>query len=265
MSLSKNKINKREFFPQVNSNFNQSSENHYVHLVDEQTNYFLRPISYETIDEAVFNNFNNKFKVGGKLQSLILLDKEAASIRYENYGQYDLLTEYLIPPFFTMWRVGTSPLFRTSPAHKIINYLKPVKKDGGLIYEEYIMPAPRWEVLTYDFKFITNFRERINEIEDQFNEYFKNKRNVITLDTGEKFEIKPKNQDERGSLEKLTRNSNQLQFSYVISYQFDVIGYIRKNENIQKRERPNKIEYSIQENDGKNPEVLTKFITRIVK
>ncbi len=271
MSLKKRKgkdlpenITERKQFPEIYSDFNQTASNNPSHLVDENTNYFQRDITYEMIDKSVYDFFNEKLLVSHFNMPLILLDRDFMSMRYENYMQYDTLNEYLNPPFFTMYRNAVKPLWRVSPANKMVSYTIPKLKNSIVYYEQYLSPPPRWEILTYEFKFISNYRERTNEFENQMNELFKNKRNIVFVDTGERFEIKPEDQNTRSELEKMYGSTNQIQRVFVLTYRFEVHCYIRLASNTQKKERKSIIEYSIVESDGKTEEKIQNFSTRII-
>lgn len=205
--------------------------------VDKNTSFFLRSITLENIDEAIFRQFHRKFYIGKKPVDLILLDAEVAAYKYQNAEQFDKIKEYLNLPYFIMWRESAKPLYRSSPAQKFITYSVPTHKPQGLVYEEYLVPAPMYMKFPITFKFLTTFRENTNQLEQQMAEYFKNKRNLIILD-GERFEIMPANKDTLGILEIIDREG-QGRTLYVTTYQLEVIGYLRDSKDVQKREAVN--------------------------
>ncbi len=271
MSLGKKKnvteeqFKNRNEFPELYPDFNDTSSLNYSQWVDEDGNFNPREIDYELIDKSVYESLNQRFMIAGKPMPIIVLDRDFLSVRYENYQQYDTLQEYLSPPFFTMYRTGTRPLWRVNPLYKPTIYSIPKKKDVGVVYELYKMPPPRWEIMTYEFKFISNYRERANEFENQMNEYFKNKRNIITIDTGDRFVIKPSNQDERAITEKLAGSSNNIQRVYALTYTLEVIGYLRDPKLVEKVEKKSVIEYQIIESGKISGENIQKFTTRIIR
>lgn len=176
---------------------------------------------------------------------LILLDAEVAAYKLQHPEQFDKIKEYLNLPYFIMWRESSKPLFRTSPAQKFVIYTVPVNRPQGLVYEEYVTPAPILMRFPFVFKFLSTFRENTNQFEQQMANYFKNKRNLLILD-GERFEIMPANKDELGSLEIVDREG-QGRTLYITTYNLEVIGYLRDLKDIQKREAVNTIALKITE------------------
>lgn len=249
-------------YPAVISEYNDTSDLNWSQYVDDNTNFILRPISYENIDEAVFIEFNKRFTISNKQIGLILIDAEVASLQHNNFEQFDTVKGYLNMPYFTVWRSGISPWIRSSPSNKPIIYTIPKKKAQGIVYEEYIMPVPKVEKLHFVFKFLSVYREHLNQFESQMNDYFKNKRNVLVLDN-ERFEIMPANQDERGSLEVTDREGVNGQTLYVLTYEVDVIAYTRRIEDIQKRERPNAVEFTIVDDSGAQLTQIDQVATRL--
>lgn len=249
-------------YPSVTTNYNETSPNNPSNAVDENTNFVLRPITYENIDQAVYEEFNKRFTISNKQLGVILLDAEIASMQYDNFEQFDKTKGYLNLPFFTMWRNNIAPLFRSSPSHKPSTYIIPKKKAQGIVYEEYIMPVPKWEKLSYVFKFLSNYRENVNVFENQMNNYFKNKRNIINLDN-ERFQIMPTDQDTRGTLEVIDREGSSGQSLYVLTYEITVWAYTRRLEDVQKRERKNTFDIKITERDGRGSTDITQTATRL--
>lgn len=231
------------------SKWNETSPANPSHLVDEETNFVLRPISYESLDQAVFEEFNKRFKIKTKDLPLIQLDAEVASTIFQNHEQINSYKKYINLPYFTVWRSKTSPMFRVSPSYKPIVYVVPKTKAQGLVYEEWITPPPQLQKLTYVFKFLSNFRSNTNEHEAQMMHYFKNKRNVILVD-GERFEIQPTDPNVIGELETIEREGVENQSLYILTYELELWCYIRKLEDVQKRERPNRLLMQFKEKGG---------------
>lgn len=231
------------------SKWNETSPNNPSHLVDEQTDFALRPITYENLDQAVFNEFNKRFKIRGKDLGLIQLDAEVASTIFQSHEQINNYKKYINLPYFTVWRSKTSPMYRVSPSYKPVIYAIPKMKAQGLVYEEWITPPPQMQKLSYVFKFLSNYRGSINEHEEQMMRYFKNKRSIILLDN-ERFEIQPSDPDSIGALETIEREGVENQTLFVLTYELELWCYIRKIEDIQKRERPNRVLMTIKERGG---------------
>lgn len=231
------------------SKWNETSPKNPSHLVDEHTNFVLRPISYENLDQAVFNEFNRRFKIKNKSLPLISLDAEVASTIFQSHEQINNYKKYINLPYFTVWRSKTSPMFRVSPSYKPIVYIVPKMKAQGLVYEEWITPPPQMQKLTYVFKFLSNYRSSANEHEEQMMRYFKNKRNIILVE-GERFEIQPTDSDVIGQLEVIDRENVENQSLYMVTYELELWCYIRKAEDVQKRERPNRIMLQFKEKGG---------------
>lgn len=249
-------------YPQTRTNYNETSDGNPSHNVDEFTNFALRPITYENLDEAVFKEFHNRWQVSNKQMPILLLDAEVASLPAQNYMQFDQVKGYLNLPYFTMWRSGVQPLYRSSPSNKPVVYAIPKMKAQGLVYEEWICPVPKMEQLNYTFKFMSVYREHINQFENHFNEYFKNKRNIIILDF-ERFEIMPSDQDQRGQLEVIDREGVNGQSLYVLTYELKLIAYTRRLEDIQKRERKNTFDIRITERSGGKLQTFNATATRL--
>lgn len=251
-------------YPKNFSNYNETGDGNPSHLVDQYTNFVLRPITYENLDEAVFKEFHNRWTISNKQLPILLLDAEVASLPAQNYMQFDQVKGYLNLPYFTMWRSKVSPLYRSSPSNKPVVFAIPKKKEQGIVYEEWITPPPKVERLSYTFKFMTVYREHVNHFEAYMNDYFKNKRNVIVLDW-ERFEIMPSNSEERGTLEVVDREGVNGQSLYVITYELDLIAYTRRKEDIQKRERKNTVDIRITERSGGKITTLNQTATRLPK
>ena len=263
MSLrKKNIIN--TFVPQTDPF--QPSPNIYnsINQQDPYTNFNPRKIDLENIDEAFFMNFNNRFIIAGKQLNLISLDSDLASMEFQNVLQFDELTKYLNFPYFTFWRSNTAPWWKISPSNKPIIYTIPKTKAQGLVYEEYIMVPPKPYKLTYTVKFLTTFREYTNKFEEQMAEYFKNKSNVLFLD-GERFEIRSVNQDDLATLTVVDREGVNGQSLYILSYELCVYGFLRKPDDIQKRERINTFSLKIKEDRGKTTAEIKQIASRLPK
>lgn len=251
--MSLRKRNRLEY-PSVVSTFNETNSLNPSHFVDESSNFFLRNLTLENIDQAVFETFQRRFIVATKSVNLISLDADVASMRFQNPQSFDTGKQYLNFPYFTYWRSATNPLTRNSPTNKPSIYVVPRKLPQGVIYTEYIVPPPILLKLNYTFKFITTFRDHLNEFETQMLDFFKNKRNIVIWD-GERFEIMPNEQFTGGTLETVDREGSVGQSMYVITYDLQVIAYTRDISQIQKRERPNTYSFQVVERSG--PELIS--------
>lgn len=249
-------------YPKVVSTFNLTNSLDPSQSIGNTTNFFLRPITLENIDQCVFEALHKRFKIAGKELNLIPLDAEIAAIRFQNPGSFDSLKQYLSLPYFTMWRNGVLPITRSSSANKPTTYVVPTMKPQGVVYTEYIMPPPQLLRLSFTFKFVTTYREYLNEFETHLLEYFKNKRNVIEWD-GERFEIMPAEQFTGGTLETVEREGSNGQSLYVLTYEIQVIAYTRDISQIQKRERPNTFTLNIEEKSGSQLDTLSGTISRL--
>ena len=254
----------RTEFPWTFNNYNETNDGNPSHDVDENTNFFLRNITLENIDESVFAAFDKRFIIANKAINLIPLDAELTAMRFQNPVEYDELKGYLNLPYFTMWRNSTNPLYRVSATNKPLVYAIPRKKAQGVVYDEYIMPVPQLLSLGYTFKFITTYREHTNSFEQFMLEYFKNKRNVIVLD-GERFEIMPAAPDVIGALEVVEREGSNGQSLYVLTFEMKVTAYLRDIKQIKKRERPNTLFVQISERSGPRLTSILKTETRLPK
>ena len=225
-------------YKHLQSNYNQSGYNNPTHLENIPTNFVLKTLTLEDCDRGVYEEFNKRFRISNKWMPLIILDAELVSIHYQNYEQFDTDKQYLNGPYFTMFRKQAIPKYRTNPAYKPVMYTVPKMKANGLVYEDYIAEGPlSWE-LVYDLKFISNFREYTNEMEAQMRHYFRNKRNIIVVDT-QRFSIGPTNQDALAQVEIINRESVEQKTMYVSTYELKLYCWTFDASNVQKRERPN--------------------------
>jgi hypothetical protein len=255
------KSTKKEY-PAVFSDYNNTPASNPSHLVDDNTNFNLRPITLENIDEVVWSAFNTRFNIGGKYITLIPLDADVASLKFQNPLQFNEKKGYLNLPYFTMWRSSTAPMTRTSPTNKPIIYAIPKQKPQGVVYEEWIMPPPQMLKVNYTFKFVTSFREHLNQFEQYMLEYFKNKRNILILDN-ERFEIQPSNLEQISSIEVADKEGSVGQSLYIATYELFVTAYLRDISQIQKRERPNIMSLQIVERSGPILSSINQTETRL--
>jgi hypothetical protein len=254
MAIKKRSINEKTGYtdyPHLNNNENNSNPNQPSHLANLPTNFNLKSISLEDCDQAVFTEFNNRFLIAENLMPIVLLDAELASMKEQNYKQYDKDKEYLNGPFLTMYRKESKPKYRTNPTTKKVIYAIPVQKENGVVFEEYIYDGPLAYDLIFDFKFITNYREYSNKFEEQFRYYFRNKRNIIIVNN-ERFSIGPVSYDNFSSLELVNRDAVDQRTMYVTTYELKLECFVRDLSNMQKRERPNryKIDFQVQDEKG---------------
>ena len=181
MPIKKRSINSQGFqedYVHLKSNYNESGPNSPSHYTNDPTNFNLKSISLEDLDQAVFNEFHNKYIIANKTMPLMLLDAEITSLQNDNYIQFDKEKGFLNLPFFTMYRKENKPLRRTNPGYKQVIYTVPKMKENGIVYEEYITEAPNERILVYELSFVTNYREYCNEMETQMSNFFRNKRNI---------------------------------------------------------------------------------------
>ncbi len=226
--------------------YNTSSPNNPSHIVDQNTNFVLRPITLETIDEAVFRTFDKRWQIRNKNLDLILLDAEVASLKFQHPENFNKIKEYLNLPYFVGWRAGSGKLlYRTSPSKKSIIYTIPTMKPQGLVYEEYIMPSPQLLKFPYTLKFLSTYRQSLNEFEVYMTNQFKNKLNQIEVDK-ERFIISPVDTKDAGKLDVNKRESNGRTL-YTLTYDLEITGYLRDISQVQKREKPNTFNIQISE------------------
>lgn len=255
----------RTEYPETQSDYNTTRPDNPSHFVDQDTSWVLRDITLESLDGAIWQEFNNRFIVANKAVNLIMLDADIASMQFENPQQFDTANGYLNFPYFTIWRNKTAPKTRTSPSNKPTTYIVPVTKAQGVVYEEYRVPPPIMLELTYVFKFLTTYRQYTNEMEQHMLEYFKNKRNVIDFE-GERFEVAPASQFELAELDVADREGVNGQSLYVLTWTITMYAYTRNSKDVQKRERPNSYNITITEK-GKieADDTITQFETRLPK
>lgn len=246
-------------YQNLRTNYNTSNYNNYSHKEDFRTNYNLTNITLEDLDMAVYNEFNKRFHIGEKDMPILLLDAEVPALMNDNYEQFDLDKGFLNLPFLTLFRTKTTRLRKTNPANKMVAYAIPKKKENGIVFEEYITEAPIEFELEYEIKFITNFRQSTNEMEQQMAYYFRNKRNMI-LFNGERFVISPVSQDTLGEVEIINRETIDQRTLYMTTYNLKMWAYTRNIATMQKRERPNRFLLDITVKDSVNTESSSDVI-----
>lgn len=256
MSIKKRSINSQNGYNDyeyLKTNYNTSGINNYSHKEDTNNNFNLTSITLEDLDQAVYLEFNKRFRIGEKEMPVLLLDAEVSSLMNQNYEQFDRDKGFLNLPFLTMLRTQSVRIRKTNPTNKMVVYAIPIKKANGIVYEEYITEPPiPWE-LTYELKFISNYRQSTNEMEEQMAYYFRNKRNMI-LWNGERFVISPVSQDTSGEMEIINRETIDQRTLYMTTYNLKLWAWTRDISNMQKRERPNKFTLDINVNDSVNTE-----------
>ncbi len=263
MSIRRRSINEQgnyTDYSHLKTNYNLTNIRNSSHLVNEPTNFNLKTITLEDIDMAVFQEFNSRFKIGEKFMPVILLDAEVASIHNQNYIQFDKNKQFLNLPFLTMFRTESKPLRRTSPTTKKVVYVIPKQKPNGIVFEEYITEGPLEYELIYQVKFISNYREYTNQIENQFRYYFRNKRNIIVCNN-ERFVIGPVDANTLSTLEMSNQEVVEKTNLYITSYNLKVWCFTRDLNNMQKRERPNTFILDITTSDSVNNENETSNIS----
>lgn len=259
MAIKRNSINEnRSYEGYLNSlvNENDSNPNNFSHQSNLPTNFNLKSITLEDCDQAVYLEFDKRFKIGENYMPIVLLDAELSSVKEQNFSQFDKDKNFLNGPFFTMIRKESNPKYRTNPSTKKCVYAIPITKANGVVFEEYIYDGPLSYELIYDFKFITNFREYSNKFEEQFRYYFRNRRNIIIC-SNERFSIGPVDANKFSTLELINSETINERTYYVSSYELKLECFVRDLSNMQKRERPNKISLSFDVKDEKGSSTVT--------
>jgi hypothetical protein len=248
-------------YKHLRSKYNQSGFSNPSHDENVPTNFNLKEITLEDCDRGVYEEFNKRFRIANKWMPLIVLDAELVSIHYQNYEQYDTDKQYLNGPYFTIFRKKAVPTHRTNPAFKPAVYVVPKMKAQGIVFEEWITEGPLSYDLIYELKFISNFREYTNEMEHQMRHYFRNRRNIIIVNT-ERFSIAPTEIDTLAEVEIINRESVEQKTLYVSTYELKLQCWTRDLSNMQKRERPNTFRLDIETVDslGKTQKDKTTMI-----
>jgi hypothetical protein len=257
MSLRK-KIYKRT---DVEASDNRTGPLNPSHKVDEGTNFVLRTISLETLDEAMYRKFDKLFKINDEQIGLILLDQEVASLRYTDPDKFNEYTQYVKLPYFTCWRANDELFFRTSPSYKKVIYAQPVKKAQGTVYEEYVTKAPKYLKVFYTIKFTTTLREYANQYETQMLELFSNSKTIVNVE-GERFHLQSRDKNKICLLE-TEKRAGQGKTFYTYTSILELWAYTRDAKDMQKRERPNKLSLSIVEKSGDVANNITDITTKL--
>ncbi len=256
MAIRKRSINSQGTYTDYKhlaNNYNETNLANFSHEANLPTNFNLKTITLEDIDMAVFQEFNNRFKIGEKIMPLIILDAEVSSLHNANYLQFDENKQFLNGPYFTIFRTEARPLRRTSPTSKKVVYSKPVSSANGIVFEEYITEGPKEYNLLYELKFITNYREYTNQMEAEMRHFFRNKRNMVICNN-ERFVIGPDDQNQLSKLEMVNREDVALRTLYVTTFTLKLWCFTRDLSNMQKRLRPNTFTLDITTQDSLNKE-----------
>lgn len=246
-------------YDQTKNEFNDSSSKNSSHKSNMPTNFELKSIFLEDIDRAVFQEFNKRFLIKDKQMPLMSADAELSAIEMQNYEQFDQDKKFLNGPFFFYTRTITQPKYRTNPTYKQVIYSVPIMKAQGVVYEEYISEGPINHELTYDFTFITDFREYTNQMQQHISDYFKNKRNIIVV-YNERFSIGPADYTSMFKVDVVNKEEIGSKTQYVLSFSLKVYCWTRDLRNMQKRERPNSYTLEIVASDSVNEEKVTSTI-----
>lgn len=252
MPIKKRSINSQNGYTDYKhllNNYNDSSFNNPSHIENTPTNFNLKEITLEDCDRSIYEEFNKRFRIANKWMPLIILDAELVSIHYQNYEQFDTDKQYLNGPYFTMFRKKAIPKYRTNPAFKPVVYTIPKMKANGIVFEEYLTEGPLSYDLIYELKFISNYREYTNEMEAQMRHYFRNRRNIIIVNT-ERFSIGPTDYNTLAEVEIVNRDSVEQKTMYISTYELKLDCWTRSLANMQKRERPNTIVLDIKVKDS---------------
>lgn len=207
-------------------------------------------VSLEDCDVSLYQEFHQKFKIKDNFMPLIILDMEIQSIKNQNAIQFDLDKNFLNGPYFTYFRTAANPKWRSNPSTKDLVAIKPINTPGGIVLEETLATPVKWYDLKYEFKFITNLREYTNQFEPQVREYFKNTRNIIVVN-GYRFTIRPEDWKNLLELEIINKESVDQKTYYVLTMTLIFEVFIRTEDSITKRLRPNKwlIQFNCKEQD----------------
>lgn len=241
------------------NNYNDSNNNNYSHKENVPTNLNLTSITLEDIDMAVYNEFNKRFRIADREIGLLLLDAELTSMQNQNYEQFDIDKGFLNLPFFIMGRIKTTPIGKTNPSYKPVIYAVPKQTANGIVIEEYITEGPINYEIIYELKFISNYREYTNQMQQQMGYYFRNKRNMIVYNS-ERWVIGPVDQGTLGEEEIINRESVDQRTLYLTTFTLKVWAYTRDLSNMQKRLRPNKFTLDITVKDSVKTESSTDTI-----
>jgi len=253
MGLKKRSINAQGFqtdYKHLVGNYNISGINNPSNYVNLPTNFNLKSISLENIDQSVFREFDQRFLINNRPMPLILLDAEYSSVQQQNYVQFDQSQGFLNLPFFTFYRKDSKTQWRTNPGYKQVIYSIPKKKANGIVIEDYITEPPVHRILYYELSFISNYREHTNKIDEQMTDYFRNKRNIIIHD-GERFVIGPTEQGTIGEVELINREDVEQRTLYLTTYNLRLWCYTRDLSKMQKIERPNQVSLNLVVSDSK--------------
>ena len=232
--------------------YNDSNPMNASHKEGIPTNFNLSAITLEDCDQAVWQEFNQFFHIDDKDLTLFSGDAETSSLAQMYAKDFDIEKGFIRWPMLIFTRIDTKKMYRTSPAFKQVLFQIPKLKPQGVVIEEYISEGPINYQLTYDFKFITYFRESCNDFEQQLNYYFRNKSNCIVC-SNEKFTIRPENPDNICTIEMLNKDDAANITYYVATVKLKLFCWTRRGIlDMQKRERPNSytLNFTIKDNLG---------------
>lgn len=249
-----NKGLRKNDYKHLENKYNDSNVHNPSHDSNLPTNFELKDISLEDVDQSVWTEFNKRFSIMDRELPLVKGDADISSINMSYFELYDKDKQYISGPIFVFMRTSSQKMFRTNPSYKRVLYSVPKKKAQGIVFEEYISEGPiNWE-LVYSFKYITQLREAANDMEEQLNYYFRNKRNIIVCN-GERFSIGPASGAQITEVDLANFDDAGSRSLYVIDFALKVWCWTIDSKTVQKRERPNKFTFDIVVKDGEGNEI----------
>lgn len=255
MGIKKRSVNeKRDYsdYSHLKQTVNTSSPQNYTQISNTPNNGNLTRITLEDCDRAVYEFFNNRFKIRNNFQPLIVLDTEMVSLREMNLGQYDEDKKFLNGPFFTITRTGEKNKYKVNPASKtIISSVPKFKTSEGIIIEDTIAEAAIWYDISYELNFISVYRGVTNEFVEQFRTLFRNKRTLININS-ETFSIGPQDYNDMTVTSIENRENIQDKTFYTTKINLVLECFLRNSDSVLKRERINKFKIDFTVLDGKN-------------
>lgn len=232
--------------------YNDSNKRNFTHQFEyDNASYNLPSITLEDLDSLIVNYFDKFFTINNKPLRLINGMISPENVEYLYPDLYNKEKETLISPYLITKRSKTEMVQRNNPSYKPISYVIPKMKAQGLVFEEWSYLPPINYNLTFEFIFITNFYDNINDLTKQLSYFFRNKRNILEYNR-ERFSIKPD-----GGLENLfsieTIGDVSENTQYVLTFSLVLECYTRDVNNTTKKERPNTyiIDFKVRDKDNK--------------
>lgn len=221
-----------------------------MNKTDEKTKYLPRTITFENLDQSVYDYVND-----GSLT--LAIDGEKIPVFYldnDRWGEFSKTWKFMdddknVPtPYLTVRRTDKQPGTRIGnkarvPQPRKFRYMDvPILDEGEVIYLRFKMPEPTNVDMVYEVSLFTKYRVDVNLYDEQVLRNFASKQDYVFV-KGTPFPLMLEGIDEPKSLENVDGDR-----FFVARYTLKLMGFIQdeKEFEITKTLRKTKIGYIIE-------------------